>query len=291
MSTDAITALATAITAIGALALIAVTLWVEYSRRRNERGQFHVQQLRELVCQPLRNQIIRHYLPILERQDCMIRLDTHELSAKYDPLQGRNIEWALHLAIKSPSPSPGWTVGEHQAFVDYDATFPHLYRDAKLNHFPELFQKWEEFVGRMNQLGEKSMELCQTWRPILEKHIGLPSRCDQSTPRPWANYDALSFYLYTQLWWRYPNNAGSFQESGYWTLRFDNVHLVEGQQDDVIVCLKRLGALTRTELISDLLQVGDQLKQEAITLKGQIEQLILTQLILEPCPFVRVPRL
>ncbi|GEM_PF-6020533 len=291
MNAESVTAWATAITAFGALALIGVTLWVEYSRRRNERAQFHIQQLRELVCQPLRNQIIGRYLPILERQDSIIRLDTRELSSKYDPLRGKTIEWTLQLATKSASPSHGWSVGEHQRCIDYDATFPHLYHDTKTKHFPELVGRWEDFVERVDQLGERSLDLCQIWHRKLEEHIGLPARHDLSTPRPWVNYVALSHYLYAQLWCRYPNSAGSFQESGYWALRFHNYNLAEGQQEHLTLCLEAIAMLVRTESVENLLQLAEQLKQEAIELKEELERLVLTQLVVGPCPYVKVPRL
>ena len=290
MNSENVTAWATAVTAIGALALIGVTIWVEYSRRRHERAQLHLQQLRDLLFEPLRQQIIGHYLPILERQDGLIRLDTREQSSTYDPLHGKTIEWTLQLVVKSASPSIGWTVGEHQRIADYDATFPHLYQDAKTAHFPELFKRWEHFQERVQQLGKESLAQCLSWQHQLEKQRPLPVRENISTSLPWCNYVALSQYVYEQLWRSHPNGAGSFQESGCWVIRFDNYDLARGEQKDLAVCLEAVAKLVRTESVAGLITLADQVKVEGIALKEEFERLMLTQLPLGSCPLIRVPR-
>ena len=290
MNPENITAWSTAVTAIGALVLIGVTLWVEYSRRRYERAQLHIQQLRDLLFEPLRRQIIGHYLPILQRRDGLIKLDTQELSSTYDPLHGRTIKWTSLLTIKSASPSIGGTIGDYQRFNDYDATFPHLYRDAKTAHFPELFQRWERFQEQVEQLGKESLQHCLRWQRHLEELVCLPARHDLSAPRPWANYVALSLYIYEQFWWRYPNGASSSQESGYLTLRYNSSDLAQGEQERVAVCLEALAQLIKTESVAGLIQGAEQLECEAIALKEEFERLVLKQVPLGSCPYLSVPR-
>jgi len=155
MDANTVTAWATAITALGAIALIAVTLRVEYLRRRYEKGQVHLQQLRGLVFEPLKQEIAGHYIPILERQSGLLELNCEEQSSTFDPLHGKKIEWRIKLAIKSASLDPGFTMGEHQRFVDYDATFPHLYHDMKSVHFHELCQRLEAFRRECNSWENK----------------------------------------------------------------------------------------------------------------------------------------
>jgi len=289
MNSETVTAWATAMTALGALALIGVTLRVEYLRRRHEKGQFHFQQLRELVFDPLKQELVGHYIPILERQDGLLRLDTEEKSSTFDPLHGKKIEWSMKLAVKSASLDPGCTVGDYQRFIDYDATFPHLYHDTKISHFPELCQRWEFFRERVKRLGEQSLERCLIWQRRLEEHVHLPIRQGLSTPPPWADYVVLSLYFYEQLWWRHPNGASVFQESGYSALRFQSYDLVRGDQHHIATCLATVGKLLETESVADLISLAEQLKPEATALKGEFERLVLAQLPLRSCPYVKVP--
>jgi hypothetical protein len=286
MNPENITAWATVATAIGALALIGVTLWLEYSRRRHERAQLHINQLRSLLFEPLRQQIIGHYLPILQRQDGLIKLDTQEVSSAYDPLHGRTIQWTSVLKVKSASPSIGYTIGEHQRFKDHDATFPHLYLDAKMAHFQKLFQRWEHFQEQVEKLGKESLQHCLRWQRHLEELVCLPAQHDISAPRPWANYVALSLYIYEQFWLRYPNGASSFQESGYSTFRYNSSDLVQGEQERVAVCLETLAQLIKAESVPDLIQGAERLECEAIALKEEFERLVLKQISLGSCPYL-----
>jgi hypothetical protein len=174
--------------------------------------------------------------------------------------------------------------------MDYDATFPHLYRDAKAAHFPELFQRWERFQEQVQQLGEESLQHCLMWQRHIEELVRLPARHDLSTPRPWANYVALSLYLYEQLWWRYPNGAGLFQESGYSAFRYNSSDLAQGEQKHVALCLDALAQLVKTESVAGIIQLAEQVKVEAVALKEEFERLMLAQLPLGSCPLLKVPR-
>lgn len=127
------------------------------------------------------------------------------------------------------------------------------------------------------------------WQKQLEERLQLPIRRDLSTPHPWADYVALSLYIYEQLWQRYPNGAGLFNESGYSALRYLSYDLMRGGPNDMTGYLETEAELVKTESVEDFIVHVEQLRREALVLKGEFERLALTELPLGSCPYVKVP--
>jgi|CXWL01.1.fsa_nt_gi hypothetical protein len=290
MTSESVTAWATAITAVGALLLIAVTLWVEYSRRRYDRSQAHLHQLREYVLTPLGQQLVDHYLPILGRRDVLLQIQTDEGKVSYDAVSGRVIEWRPRLMMKGGLPSWGATIGDRQRLLDYDATFPHLYEDARDYHFQEVFKRWESLGEQVRALSEECLRQCALWQARLAERLHFHEANGKDIPLPRADYLRLSLYLLEQICERYPNTVSLIHSSQHWMLQISGNCLAEGSNEEMTLCRDVLAelVLTEEESMKKALSQMEALHQTATSIKEEIERILLQQHSLASCPYVQV---
>jgi hypothetical protein len=292
MDLNLVTAVSTAVTAVGALLLIGLTLWIEYSRRRYDCGQVHLQHLREYVLQPLTRQLTAHYLPILERQDVLVQIRSEAGTSTYDPESGRVILWKAHLVLKDPPAIfSGPTFGDPQQFFHYETTFPYLYDDAKTCHFQEFFKRWEHLGEQVRKLGEESLSRCAAWQTQLKERLQFIDVSERRAGQPWADYLKLTSHLFGLLWCKYPNAPVLFQSAGQWTLQSQGNELAQGDQHQMILCREVIAEVVRLEekSMENLFEQADCLKREVLSIKEELEQLLLRQQSLGPCAYVRIP--
>lgn len=277
-----ITAIATAVTAFA-------VFFVERSRRRYERKQAHFKKIKEFVIHFLDDILGGHYLPILECRDGILRFDTvpifsEETSSSKDSFQG----WKPALAIKSARAPIGASVGEHETWQKHQETYPYLYPDAKVNHFPELFGKWESFENGFEELGRKSASLAEQMAKKLEERIKILPWSGSNTSESWVNYFSLSIFIYRRLWGAQTGTLNIYEQSGNWVLQEWSETYGRGTKEQMGQCrliVDEFLASERTS-IQPLKEQARHLLPEANTIQQELQQLLLKTDLPGRCKFI-----
>jgi|SRR2546422_6185661 len=277
-----ITAAATAVTAFA-------VFWVERSRRGYERRQAHFEEIKEFVLRYLDGVLVGHYLPILEGQSSILKFGTTPIfsdktSSTKDPMIG----WKPVLVIQPEEPSIGASFEDHETWQKHKETYPYLYPDAKENHFPELFGKWESFKNEFESVGQQAVTLGEQMAKLLEEKIKLPLWTGWSQQETWVSYFSLSNFIYRWLWGSQTGTLNIYEQSGNWVLQEGNEYYARGAKEQMEYCRSVVDELwaSEKESVQLLRRQALRLLPEANAIKEEIQQLLLRTDLPGCCKFI-----
>ena len=273
-----ITAIATAVTAF------AIFL-VERSRRRYERKEAHLQHIKKVVVEHLNSLLVSHYFPILDCRQGILKIRDDPIYLKGSPSTEVPIGWKPALSVKTPELPVGLT-------AEHEKTYPYLYTDVKSNHFPQLINKWELFMNQFEELGRKSLEMGLQLAKELEGRIGLPPFSGSPNQQgAWVNYLRLSAFLYERVWGVPSSILNIDQQSGKWNLHRFQENLGQGTKEEMENCQRVVDNILESEKVSiyidSLKKQALDLKPEAISLKEELQQLLLKNKLMGRCDYLK----
>lgn len=239
----------------------------------------------------LKDRLINHFQHILDGREGFLEI-SGKLARAPSPLvvEESTIRYTYVLSVKLPHPSLGWTLGEHIHCQEHDATFPHLYEDAKACHFPELFAEWEEFERRFANLGEECCRLGEHYCQQLEQTIKLPLRSDGVGEGEWINYLQLSIFIHERLIGNIYGGLRIWDEAGQSVLQLLDKRCGQASRQKLERCQTVVADVLFNEEVSfkRSLESRDQLKQEAIVLKTKLEKLLLEPNLPGACSYTKL---
>ena len=171
MNAETITAWATVITAIFVLA---VPLYVEYSKRRQNASQAHFKDIKRYVLEHLNNLVVNYYLRVLESKSGMLEVSSELVCTSDNTPSSQSLSWKPILRVRDATPSLGTTIGDTIAFQEWDKTFDHLYEDMKRHHFQTLALDWEQMEAKFYRLSQACLTKTQHIQNELMNKLGLP---------------------------------------------------------------------------------------------------------------------
>jgi hypothetical protein len=277
-----ITAAATALTAFA-------VFFVEYSRRRYERKQTHFKEIKEFVLKHINGLLVDYYLPILEGEQGILEIRSEPIySQKTTATRTPITDWKPFLAIASPRFSLAITVGGHIELQKYEETYPHLYPDAKENHFPELLEGWESFKNGFEALGRQSATLGEQLARKLEDQIKLPPLAGLSRPGSWVNYFGLSNFIYKRLWGAPTGTLNVYEQLGNWVLQEWSENYGHGTKEQMEYCRAVVDELliSEKESVQLLQEQARRLLPQTNTIKQELQQLLLKTDLPGRCEYI-----
>lgn len=252
-------------------------IFSERSRQVHEAKQAHFEDIKNVVLGYLKGQLIDHYLRILERKEGILAEGTEPISGK------------LILAAKPPQLSLARTLGQSIALQNHAESYPHLYHDAKENHFPKLFRMWEQFDVRFQDFARKSIQFGQQLAKTLEEQSKIPPRTYSFPQERWINYVRLSIFVYERLWGVSNGALVVNEQSDKWLLKwFGTDDCGQGTKEQMESCKAIVDELLVSEkkAVPPLLEEAQHLKPELISIKDEVERLIWKKRLPGNCEYL-----
>lgn len=287
MDANTVTAAATAITAVFVLL---VPLYVEYSRRLHEAKQTHFKDIKRFVLEDLNDILTNHYSDVLEHNAGALGIRSERVSPEGISIAEQPHRWKPVLHVLPPASSLPASLGDALAIQEREKTFSHLYGDIGQYHFAELTRQWNQFTQRFQHMSHTCLIKTQHISTQLEAQLKFPPYDEYSQAEKWIDYLRLSLLVYERLWGIHSGALGMYQEGDHWILNVFGQRCGRGTQEEL-----ESFRITIDHVLSDeasgFTQLADEvklLKIEALELKQMIEKTLLQQKLPGNCPYTRV---
>lgn len=290
MNSDAITALATAATAVF---VVVIPLYVEYRRRVHEATQAHLQEIKQSVFEHIHGLLSDHYLRILEFRDSFLDVASENVS----PNTGRSTEraflWRPVLRVRPPAQSLPRTLGDCTAIQEYEDKYQHLYLDAKAKYFGSILEAWEQLVDEFDRLAKRGLTIADRTAKSLEQSIGFPIYDEYAQQKQWVDYLRIAVFACGRLWGVTNGALGTYQEGAHWILSWYGDRLGQGAKEEIARCQAEVGKLLLLDkcAFDPMIQKATVLRSQASQLKQYIERLLQQRALPGRCTYTRVPYL
>ncbi len=254
-------------------------------QRRHEVRQYHFNEIKTGVFRPLLEKL-NHYLLILERKKKNVGLLNEPIPVEGASVSDPPLIWKKKLSIVNVDSQAGFLLNEE------------LSRDAEENHFKDFFVKLEAFVNEFSNYNNGCLALVKELKDRIQEAVRTEIP-DMPLIERWDkrgfNIDELALFIFDRkldLYMAFPQLELKDEPDGTKLQSSSGVPFAKGSRTEMEKCLKIANNQYDSDWVNnnskDLTRCSNTLKNEAIKIEKEIEQLIWLRKLPGRCDYCRI---